>query len=303
MTTPAVVDITAAGDATAAVSRDVSLPGSLAVGQRLIIFVAKGDDGGISFPGTWTELTEEVQSGQASLACAWRDVDGTEGSTVTVTSGGGSSKLAWAIVRIGAGTFETTQAPTWTTAEQGSTTTPNPPSHTGFAGLQLWIAVCGAGGVPARTFSVFPYADNQTQAAGSGGGNEGYLGLCTNGTEASPEDPGTFTISSADNTNVGTLSVKGPKISGVAAQALAGLSQTATATMQPAPNRQFGNIETAFVKSYNGKVITGDGPHPAGFGSYDLGLPTRAEILARRKAEAAAARKRWPAWHDPVRFK
>lgn len=67
----------------------------------------------------------------------------------------------------------------------------------------------------------------------------------------------------------------------------------------PGYDAEPGYIETAFVKSYGGEVLTG-GPHPAALPAFSLNLPSREEIIAKRKADKEAARKRWPGWHEPT---
>src|SRR5687767_5901305 len=74
----------------------INLPTGIVSGNLLLAFIRVVNDAGgsITWPAGWNELFETVaDASNDRMSLAWRLADGTEGSTVTVTNGGGVSGL------------------------------------------------------------------------------------------------------------------------------------------------------------------------------------------------------------------
>ena len=208
---PYVVDITSGADPADATSHTVTLPGSIVAGQRLIIAFGLTTNSNVTFPAGWTEIFDTSVTG-ATLACAYRDCDGTESSTISVGTVANVA-AAWAIYRVAAGSFDPNFAPIAGAAANGSSANPNPPSlTTGWGSTEvLWIAVDAGSTSPPLSVSAYPtnYTGNQVFSFATGGTSNGYVILATRNLTAATEDPGTFTTSISDIWVANTIAVRG----------------------------------------------------------------------------------------------
>jgi len=122
---------------TAGTSHVVNLPGSLVVGEEIIVIMGKAQAVTINALTGWTELVDENVANGAFVAR--HIVDGTEGATVTFTSSGStkSASLAYRISGHGSASI----APQISTVATGTSNAPNPSSlsPTGGAKDYLWI--------------------------------------------------------------------------------------------------------------------------------------------------------------------
>lgn len=192
------------GSASDATNHTITLP-SFAAGDLIVIIDAHNGGGTTSNISTvgWTELLTVNRHG-----CAYRLMDGTEGSTVTLNCSA-SSGAAWVVYVIDAGSFDAGQNPELSAFSAGLTTTPDPPNRTASWGADnnLWItSFCTPEAV---TVSGWPYTNGRLTFTNSGG--SAMTGAtCYTTTAASAENPGAFTkSSSSQNTETLTLAIRG----------------------------------------------------------------------------------------------
>lgn len=176
----------------------VALPSGLS--NKGCVIGVKGADAvaAISTPSGWTQLVQgETPTLDGQFALFYRDCDGTEGGSVTVTLGGNDQALAFAMALTGVSFADL--APAGATFGEASTATPNPPSlassETGAA-----FVITGATRHPQQNMDA------------QGGGWSGYGAHMANRTDgtgdsvnisvgwketdafSSPENPGTLTM-------------------------------------------------------------------------------------------------------------
>lgn len=199
-------------------SHIVNLPASIVSGQLLLIFFNVVNTS-ISTPTNWTLLGDIGGSSSIpKLAVFYKIADGSEGSTVTITTGVNrkSAHISFSISGYDGNPFISSGA-------TGTNTSPNPDSLTPGLGARdyLWIALTGwqqdLGGV---NLSAYPsnYSDNQLNILSGGSGDHPGVGVATRDLNASSEDPGNFTLSAGSPTlsgwNAITVSVSPPASGG-----------------------------------------------------------------------------------------
>lgn len=197
---PVVQGTNTSAETTTVTSHTVNLPASIQSGETLIaVFAYAVADGtaSISWPGGWTQFfaLENNSGGTEGFAGAWRKADGTEGSTITVTTGTTSTRSSHVSYRISGATDPTVTPPEAQTA-QGNNGSPDPPSLTPTGGAKdyLWLAV-GASS-HGDTYTAYPTNySNGIQIAGGTAGTAGasITGSAERGLNATSEDPGAYT--------------------------------------------------------------------------------------------------------------
>jgi hypothetical protein len=194
------------GGATAVTSMVCNLPSGIVSGDLLIVVLGRsGIAGTVTWPAGWTEI--EDQATIRPLAYAYRIADGTEGSTITVTSS--NSRTFSAMAFLIKNHASSTSAPVDGTSATGTSTDANPPSVTpswGSTVNTLYIAVAAWD----NNTSMSSYPANYTQlTAVFNGTNRVLLVAAYRVLKGSPEDPGNFvhTVSGAWRTN--TIAVRG----------------------------------------------------------------------------------------------
>lgn len=190
-----------------------TMPGTINAGDLLIAVLTLNSVSASSWSGSFTEFTDAGAVAN-NIAAAWKIAAG--GDTVTCTSSG-ASRSAKHLIRIQAGTFNTSQVPVAGTSATGTSTAPNPPNLTPAWGLfkNLFIAVSGhntAGASPPTAITGWPtnYGTGQTSTgggAGSGGNNR--LGTACRQLEAASDNPGTFTLAASNTWRAQTIAIKG----------------------------------------------------------------------------------------------
>lgn len=187
----------------------VSLPGSMTSGNTAIIGLCYPNAGTLNPLATgWTRIVNANRSVGPAIAAFWREVDGTEGSTITVTLSS-ADVSAHAAIEISGAEDPDTSPPEVGTAAQGNSSTPNPPSVTPSGGQAdyLWVPIVGVFGT----------------GSGISAGPSGYSNLLTSGqgttwpyttfamdwrgNDAASEDPGTFTADSSRDWVTNTIAV------------------------------------------------------------------------------------------------
>ena len=188
-------------------SHTVSLPAGISSGDLLIVIFAVDANPGVTWPGGWTEIAEVLQVASVTLAVAYRQADGGEGATITVTSGT-AKKSAHTTYKISGHENPATQAPEMSTGVNGFGTNPDPDSlsPTGGSKDYLWLAVHAHDGI--QTTDAFPtnytngISSEGTNAVASAGAGSAERQLTT-----ATEDPGAFTISNNEQWAAATVAV------------------------------------------------------------------------------------------------
>ena len=196
MAFPQVADTNSSTGGSNTTSHTVDLPANIVAGNLLLILMATDGNPGISFPAGWNEIKELPSATNGStIAVAWREADGEEGASITVTTGSGEQSTHYSYRITGAIDPDTQPPEVSTGVSSGSNTNPNPDEliPTGGAKDYLWFAFEGCDGE--NVASGFPtnYGNTQSQTAGTGGG-ECSMGVARRELNAISEDPGAFTI-------------------------------------------------------------------------------------------------------------
>lgn len=212
MAFPSVRSSTSSQHTSAGTTHTVNLPATIVSGDLLIIlFGTPGNTlGSLSATG-WT--APSPSSGTARMGFLYRVADGSEGSTVTVTTNSSekSAHITYAVQN--AGTFSAVANDTYFLSNAGSANAnPDPPSISPSAGSgdYLWIAAENNAGTD--TVSSYPAnygSDQLNQASGGTGGasTKCVIGAATRQLTATTEDPGTFTITASQLWCTATLSI------------------------------------------------------------------------------------------------
>lgn len=144
MASPVVASVTESATTSAGTSHVVTLPGTIAVGDLLLVVLDKGSTAAtINALAGWTELLDEnVANG---LYIAYRIADGSEGASITLTSSA-STRSAQMVYRITG--HDPATAPEIGFTATGTSASPNPPPLTPAGGSKdyLFIAIVGMAG-------------------------------------------------------------------------------------------------------------------------------------------------------------
>ena len=194
-------------------SHTVDMPSGVVSGDLLMVFFSCDGAESVGWPtggDLWNEISEASSTGgNSTLAVAWRVSDGTEGASITVTTGT-IEKSTHVVARINGNEDPTTQPPEVSTVEPiGTATTVDCPSLTPTGGAKdyLWLA-CGAwdGTDNAYISSPTNYALVQEIQNPSGGGRS-HIAVAERDLNASVEDPGVFTFTIAEQRQAQTVVV------------------------------------------------------------------------------------------------
>jgi hypothetical protein len=205
----------------------ITYPTNLVAGDLVVLLVAFDGDPGFSFA---TYTTSNSLQGEWVTGLAMNGgvlcfiANGTESGTFTMTLAAGASEQgAWRILRItnwygvmapggfnlGNGQVDSDGVAISISAN-GTTNVPNPPSldPANWATEDtLWLAAMVAD--TSRTVSVYPSNFPDRRAAlVSGGATGATLGFATLGSASGSIDPGTFTISAADDWAAITVAIR-----------------------------------------------------------------------------------------------
>ena len=133
MAFPSVRSEVATNGTTAVTAAVVSLPGTYVAGDTLLVIIRNAATGGFSFPAGWNELHDASPDGAAGFTgIAWKEANGTEGTTVTVTQT--SSKFAAVAYAIQGAADPSLLPPEISTVAVGTTGEPNPTTCTPTGG-------------------------------------------------------------------------------------------------------------------------------------------------------------------------
>jgi len=202
------VDATNGGFDAAGLNHTVNLPAGIVAGKLLIAILCSFDLTVIGWPGGWTQLfhTQFPSGSDVTLSAAYRIADGGEGATIIVTTST-TEKTAHVTYMI-SGYSDTPECGVSVTA---TTNSPNPPNLAPSWGAEdtLWLAICGynlTAGV--TTVSAYPanYINglNYVSSVSDGAG----VGSAERELNASPEDPGAFTLNYARDSIANTIAIR-----------------------------------------------------------------------------------------------
>jgi hypothetical protein len=203
---------------TGTTSHTVNFGTTVSSGQLLVamfVFKGNGSNGGcgpggppcFTWPTGWTSISSNNQAANVRLEIRYKAADGTEGSSMSITStvSGSSVARVWVIA---SGTY--TGNPAAGTAAGGTSTSPDPPTLSPSWGSDdnLWIVVNGVS--TARSTSGFDANLTQTGTQTIGntttGSGEGYG---ERQFASATYDPTAFTISASTDWLAQTIAVRG----------------------------------------------------------------------------------------------
>jgi hypothetical protein len=162
---PAVQGTNTSGESTDTTTHTVSLPTGVSGGDLLIVFFACDANETVTWPTAdgWSSIFH--QTNNVTLDIGYKIADGTEGSTITVSTGSieQSAHISYRITG-----YDSDRAPEVSTGATGNSTAPNPDSLTPTGGAKdyLWIAVEGNDNESAATGYPGSYTNGQSNAVG-----------------------------------------------------------------------------------------------------------------------------------------
>lgn len=183
----------------------VNLPASLVSGQLLMFAVTAVENGPTATPSGFTQLLAATGSSQITLYIFYKTSNGSEGSTVNVTTNGvrTGASYSWTVT-------DWQGTPEMQSTSHGTSATPDPASLTPSWGSDdiLVLPILGIWGT--QTISSYPtnYMNGLDSYQSSGLSNR--VAWCRRALTASSEDPGVFTLSSTVNSHrTATVAIRG----------------------------------------------------------------------------------------------
>jgi hypothetical protein len=207
MAFPTIATTATDGQASNTTTHVFDLPAGVVSGDLLIMIASFNQNPSTTWPAGWTQLFSTNAAGDIKHEARYRIADGTEGATITITTGASiqSSSVALRITgHAGAG-----MPPQAGTPSTGSSAAPDPPALTPTGGAKdyLWIECCGGeGNQPAGVYASTNYTG--IVAHGVGGGSSGATTeVAYRNLNAPSENPGAMTIGDNISWVAGTLAV------------------------------------------------------------------------------------------------
>jgi hypothetical protein len=187
----------------------IDLPDSLVNGRIVLVVVgSRASTTTYTWPSGWIAPTAWTDGGNnGSVSIRYRVVDGSEGSSVTVSLNAAQQAVAWPWQISG----QHTDAPVASARiNYTGSITPDPPNLTPSWGAEddLWIAGFAHGGTSGGVTG-YPtsYADNQEALAATGTTVvEGAI--ATRNLNATSDDPGTFSVTTSRQGVAFTLAIR-----------------------------------------------------------------------------------------------
>lgn len=190
MAFPSIATTSSGNDATGSSTFTLTLPTGISSGDKLILWVAVDGNTTVSWPAGYTELfdrnfSDGGFSGSGTGSLAYRNCDGTEGSSITVTKGN-TQEDAWGCYRI---TGASSTAPEFQFAE-GNSASPDCPSLTPSWGAKdtLWIVTACQDNADLTGTAPTNYANNVLHQFNT----DAEIVMGSRQLNATSEDPGTF---------------------------------------------------------------------------------------------------------------
>ena len=196
-----IVEGTNTSSSTATTSHTVDLPSGVQLDELLVIFFTTDTAmSAITWPTGWTEIVQYNGVSEPGIGAAWFLSDGSEGSSVVVTTAS-SEDAAHTSYRISNASPQTLAVAT----DDVSSAAPAPPSLTpvGGTGNYLWVAAGTMDDVD-RSFTAGPASYDDYQVVTS---DRAHLATAHRGVRAATEVPGTFTLDGSASAVTATFAV------------------------------------------------------------------------------------------------
>lgn len=204
MAFPQVAAVNGGNDLVNQMNHTVNLPAGINAGDLLLVFFCSDGNPVITFPGGWTQLFQTISGGLVAFCCWYRIADGGEGATITVNTSL-NQKTAHTSYRI----TGYSAVPEVGVSATGVSANPDPPNLAPSWGAKdtLWFASCGYDD-GAKTVNAYPanYLNGRNDRSNSVTGCG--VGTAERDLNASPENPGTFTLSGADEWVANTVAIQ-----------------------------------------------------------------------------------------------
>lgn len=231
MAFPAVVTTNESSTNTAGTSHVVNLPGSLVVGNLIVILLDKGSTAAtVNAVADWSEVVDENSGNGLYVLC--HEVNGSEGSTLTLTTSA-STRSAEISYQISGAAAPFVQLPELSTVATGTSVNPNATTCTPTGGAKdyLWLTFFGSAGEEADddtwvTGTPTSFTNLLQKSCGTAGTNlGGLIGSAQQQLNAASLDAAQFTMAVSAAWRAYTLAihpepaavepiwaVKGPKL-------------------------------------------------------------------------------------------
>lgn len=187
------------GNNTNATTHTPSYPSGIASGDLCFLFLIMDNSGG-SGDITISDFTatdeRDYSSGAFRGYVGYREIDGGEGATFTVTTTN-SEHCSWALFRISGHEDPGTQAPEFQVTDSGGNLTDHDcPAITPTGGSKDYLILTGCLVDTGNTaITGWPYTNNQIDDGGNTTGNDTTIGASNDAVTAATIDPGSFTSS------------------------------------------------------------------------------------------------------------
>jgi hypothetical protein len=178
-----------------------NLPASIALGDLLVMAAWQAaSTTALTWPAGWVQISAtNAASGTGRFEVRYRLADGTEGATISISGGGGTTRLSSVCFRITG--WHGTTVPEGGTPATGTSTTPDPPTVTASWGSadNLFLAIFGQFSHTTLTPTAPTSYGGRVVGANSGGTdpNSGKVCFSSQQLASSNDNPATWT--GADN--------------------------------------------------------------------------------------------------------
>lgn len=214
MAFPTVASTSGGNRATNATSHDVTLPGSIASGDLLIVTVVFDGNPAVTWPAGWTALHAGVSaSSLARIEMRYRIATGSESSPINFTTDV-TEMFCYTCLRITG--WHGTTPPESSAGTTGTSTAPNPDSLTPSWGSveTLWIAGIGydqgqrwiSADIASYTAHEKTHSSSTNQRADASAGCG--VGIQSRAVSGASEDPGAATLSTSQAWRAFTVAVR-----------------------------------------------------------------------------------------------
>lgn len=201
MAFPTVAGTTSSVQSSDTTTHTVSLPGSIAAGELLVVAWGSGGlnpGAALTWPGGWT-VKSSTTSSNVGGRWAYRIADGSEGASISVTSGSvtKSAHRSWRIQGHDTTTNALQDQGFWNV---GTDAAPNPPGHTPTGGAKdyLWLEFAAADSGLLCSAASASFTNLETAQSGVNVNADAGLSTARRELNASSTDPAAMTLSGAE---------------------------------------------------------------------------------------------------------
>jgi hypothetical protein len=205
---------------TAGTSHAINLPTGIVSGSRVTVAMGINNAPTVTLPGGWTSVADIASPGSLARGVfIYRDCDGSEGSTITITLSASSRITAVAERWTG---HDASTAPAAATAAGAAGTTYDPPNVAPSWGAEdtVFGVVAAIDGTGVTTHSSYPanYTDGQ-QFVNDAATSSACTAYARRQLNAASDDPGTGSISNSREKGIITFAIRPSGAGGAAALA------------------------------------------------------------------------------------